>query len=377
MKKLIVSALIIFFVIFPLHTLLQINSAKCDGKELGVKVGDWALYNLTVLYETNDPNPPFSLQPSESPEWIRDTIINIVNENVTIEEIIHFYDGRFFNFSFWIDFTTENESSSLTPGLFVGMELLKPANLTQGDKVLYPDYFYGDWVAAGINETIFNEEYGMVREINHLNITRTIGHDHYVTFGSMNFYWDRLTGIPLQIAYIIKELNTDGGYITEESIICNIVNTNLWKTPPKVNNFSVYYQNTNFTLTALTNSTITNFEFEPAQNRIKINTTGLSATFGYCNISIPKMFMWCDSLSQWLVTVDGFPPNTLEVTENATYTFLYFTYNHSSHEIIITATHVVPEFPQIIILPLIIPLFISVIIFMERKVIRKSISHNQ
>lgn len=332
--------------------------------DIGVKVGDWALYDLTAVYETNDPTPPFNFT-SEPPEWVKGTIISVIDRNVTIEQHVHFTNGTSINFSLWIEFETENETSSLV-WRAIGMELLKPANLTAGDKVWYPDMFYGRLVVANINETISSNKFGMLREINHLNITRDMRHDGYHTFGSMNFYWDKLTGIPLYVTYWMKEVNIDYGYITEGSIICEIVDTNLWNIPPKAYLFIVRWQNSNFTLTAITNSTITNFTFDPAQKEIKFNITGLSATSGYCNISIPKTFMWCNLLSQWSVTVDGLPPNKLEVSENATHSFIYFTYTHSTHEVIITATNLIPEYPTMF-LSLIMFLFTCAVIMTTRK----------
>jgi len=99
----------------------------------------------------------------------------------------------------------------------------------------------------------------------------------------------------------------------------------------------------------MSNSTLTNFIFSHSLRQVSFNVTGSAGTIGYCNISIPKTFMWCDSPSDWNVTVDGSIINNLMVTEG-TSTSLFFTYSHSTREVIITAVHVIPEFPSVIAL---------------------------
>lgn len=135
---------------------------------------------------------------------------------------------------------------------------------------------------------------------------------------------------------------------------------NLWNTTTKtitvyferIYTFNVSCQGSDYTIIVVSNSTITNFNFNYSLKQISFNVTGVPATMGYCNISIPKTFMWCESPSQWDVTVDSSPLNDLTVTED-THTHLYFTYDHSNHstqEAIIKAVNVISEFPSAIML---------------------------
>jgi parallel beta-helix repeat protein len=334
------------------------------GGEIGVKVGDWALYNITMIYETNDPTPPYS--PPESVTWVKNIISEVEDKNVTIQQIIRMQNGTFLYSSFWIDF----QSLSMTFGLSgLDMSLLKPANLTDGDIVQYPDPYYGTWIFATINETIFNDKFGDLRQINHLTIIREAGYDSYYCPGTINLYWDKLTGVPLSMTYTMRWIHTDFGYETLFTMISEMTNTNLWKIPPKITAFNVSLQGSTFTLTSITNSTITSFNFDSAQNQISLEITGLSDTVGYCNISIPKSLMWCDSLTKWNVLVDGFPPNELEIAENRTHTFLYFTYTHSTHVVVIQSTYSVPELSSFAILPLLMIIVCLPLIFFKKKVL--------
>lgn len=118
-----------------------------------------------------------------------------------------------------------------------------------------------------------------------------------------------------------------------------------WLARVRTYTFDVSWQGLNYTIIAVSNSTVTNFNFNYSLKQSSFNVTGLPSTMGYCNISIPKTFMWCDSPSQWNVTVNGFLINDLKTTED-TNTYLYFTYNHSANEVIIKSVNVVPEFPS-------------------------------
>ncbi len=118
-----------------------------------------------------------------------------------------------------------------------------------------------------------------------------------------------------------------------------------WLARVRTYTFDVSWQNKNYTIIAVSNSTVTNLNFNYSLKQVSFNVTGLPATIGYCNISIPKTFMWCDFPSQWNVTVNGFLINDLKTTEDNN-TYLYFTYNHSSQEVIIKSVNAVPEFPS-------------------------------
>lgn len=139
-----------------------------------------------------------------------------------------------------------------------------------------------------------------------------------------------------------------------------------WLARVRTCTFDVLWQGENYTIVAVSNSTVTNFNFNHSLKQISFNVTGLPATMGYCNISIPKTFMWCDSPSQWNVTVNGFLINDLKTTED-TNTYLYFTYNHSANEVIIKSVNVVPEFPSVAtLLPIMIIILLGAVIAKRR-----------
>lgn len=113
----------------------------------------------------------------------------------------------------------------------------------------------------------------------------------------------------------------------------------------------------NFTIVTTTNSSVypVPFNVDTALKEISFNVMSPNGMTGYCNVSIPKPFMNCTSLDEWVVKVDGDPAAYFPTpTENATHTFVYFTYTTSTREVSISSTYMIPEFPLIIILQLLI-----------------------
>jgi hypothetical protein len=115
--------------------------------------------------------------------------------------------------------------------------------------------------------------------------------------------------------------------------------------------FNAQLFGSNYTIAVMSSSTIMNFDFNYSLRQISLDVTNLrsSPIIGYCNISIPKDLLRSDTFGLWSVTVDGSPTSELQIADNSTYTFLFFTYVSSAHEV---AVRVIPEIPPILLIPL-------------------------
>jgi len=118
-----------------------------------------------------------------------------------------------------------------------------------------------------------------------------------------------------------------------------------------------------------TNSTVSNFNFDPSAKRISFNVTGATGR-GFCNVTIPRALLYA-ALDEWIVKFDGVPlsPEDYNVTENAEYVFIYLNYSHSSHLIEIEGTWIITEFPPNMLPPIlmIITLIAAIIAVKQRK----------
>jgi len=119
-----------------------------------------------------------------------------------------------------------------------------------------------------------------------------------------------------------------------------------------------------FHVITLSNSTVTSFAFSKDQKEISFNITGSSGTEGFCNATIPNSLLD----GNLTVKIDGVQvaPDPI-ITSNATHSFVYFTYGQSTRKIQIIGTTVIPEFPIIITLLLLLAATLIAVILTKRK----------
>jgi outer membrane protein assembly factor BamB len=137
--------------------------------------------------------------------------------------------------------------------------------------------------------------------------------------------------------------------------------------PPVTNNYEVTAGDQSFDVPIVSNSTISNFNTTALETEKKISfgVAGINETTGMCNITIPN-----DMLDGELnVTIDGGQPlYSAAPLNNGTHTSLYFTYNNTlPHVVEITGTTVIPEFPIIATLPMLITTLLATLVQLKRK----------
>jgi len=99
-----------------------------------------------------------------------------------------------------------------------------------------------------------------------------------------------------------------------------------------------------FDVKTVSNTIVSAPVLNTTQKELRFNVTGQESVTGFCNVTIPKGLM--DSILG--VTLDGFPPDSVTITENATHTFVDFTYTLASTlQVAIEAGWVIPEFPTL------------------------------
>lgn len=130
--------------------------------------------------------------------------------------------------------------------------------------------------------------------------------------------------------------------------------------------FDVIVDAQTYYVTIESNSTVSGFDFRKDQKEIRFSVSGSEGTGGFCNVIVPLNLM--KSEPEWLILIDGTDtPQTSSTSDNETHTFLYFTYTHSTHDIMIRGTWVVPEFPVMAeMLVLIIVVTLAAIMFRKK-----------
>jgi nitrous oxidase accessory protein len=105
------------------------------------------------------------------------------------------------------------------------------------------------------------------------------------------------------------------------------------------------WNGTSHQIHVVSNSTISNFHLNKTERTVKFNVTDPDYTVGFCRVTIPNIIIQHLWQNNYTVLVDGNPPLTTNNWTDNTYTYIYFTYLHSEHEVVI-----IPEFPTALIL---------------------------
>lgn len=116
------------------------------------------------------------------------------------------------------------------------------------------------------------------------------------------------------------------------------------------NAFAVNAEGKNFEVDIASNSTVKDFEFKQQDKKVSFVVDGETGTRGVTQITIPKALL----SGEMMVSIDGevIPPESSEVVTIANTEAemtLEINYHHSEHEIEVSGTSVVPEFPVSII----------------------------
>jgi len=119
-----------------------------------------------------------------------------------------------------------------------------------------------------------------------------------------------------------------------------------------------------YNIDIISNSTLSNFYFNPEEAYVRFNVTGQNGHVGSCRVTIPKELLWVQN--GWTIYVESQTANyTIIPDEN--YTYIYFTYNHSIKMVRIQGTHAIPEFSSFLVLPLFIIATLSAVVIYRRK----------
>lgn len=230
-SKKVFSVVFLSFVLWVLVCLpfVTIAKAQSQGTGVGVNVGDWVKYgNISINWNTTDPNakPDQQLLELNNTEWFENNVTKIDNSQIFFERVTQFKDGTN---------KTDILEVDVNSGLGNGAFFFILGGLFASDMV-YPQS--GESNPVFINTTGLRVCAGVTRMVNHLNLTNTQLVEGYTNQSiniSINYYWDRETGIVTERSG--SGMSNAGGYTTSWTRSDRIVDTNLWSgeetDPPK------------------------------------------------------------------------------------------------------------------------------------------------
>lgn len=156
-----------------------------------------------------------------------------------------------------------------------------------------------------------------------------------------------------------EELDADQDGIGDTAYMIDANNTDDYPLMGMFSDFEVIWEEETYHVTTICNSSISAFQFNQEERILSFNVTGPDFTVGFCRITIPKALI----NETYTVLVDGEQVDVKVLpVSNSTHAFLYFTYIHSTHEVVI-----IPEFPPTLILILFMITTLIVIIITKKK----------
>ena len=209
--------------------------ALIKPRTVGVNIGDWFKYgDITVNWSSNDPNATFPppgwewLETMNDTEWMLLSVVSgTVDTYIGLQATEHFKNDTERIRSGFITIDTGNSSQTTNETLDMTFMVIS-ADLDANDTIYTLQYS-----TYRINETIVRTYPDGVRDTNHLNMTWeyswTINETEYYFYQTLNFYWDRSTGIFVEEYF--EGINQTGMYLTTWSCLARITESNVWVVP--------------------------------------------------------------------------------------------------------------------------------------------------
>jgi parallel beta-helix repeat protein len=212
----------------------------------------------------------------------------------------------------------------------------------------------------GYGITLANSSENLIYNNNFVNNTQ---HVHIETSGYANFWDDGVEG-NYWSDYNGTDSDNDG--VGDKPYEIDENNADRFPLMGEFHKYNIWYIELGFTLTLISNSTISNFDVaiwieHPEYRTIFFDVAGETG-YGFCRLCIPKSLM----APPYTVTIDnGQTPVTYyneTLFDNGTHRWIYFAYLHSEHQV-----EIIPEFPSFLILPLFMIATLLAVIIYRRK----------
>ena len=272
-------------------------------------------------------------------------------------------------YGIWLDGSSNNTISgnNITANIYQGIRLVygSSSNTISENNITNNDY--GIWLywASNYNIIRHNNFVDNAGQVYLYLSSNNLWDDGYPSGGN---YWSDHVTVDDCCGINQDEFGSDG--IVDEPYLIDGYNRDNCPLMAPINFFNAgtwnevtYYVNT------VSNSTVSDFYFDPDEGAfIRIDVTEDVGTTGFCRVTIPKLLLWVED--GWVVLVGNEPVEYTIVTDD-NYTYLYFTYNHSTKTVEILGTNVVPEFPTWTSILLLLIVFTIAIAIIKRRLLKK------
>ncbi len=292
----------------------------------------------------------------------------------------------------------KSQSSSLQPEIFAN-----PANytmqLSSEPSPPYPTYNISIMaenmpqvlvleISVKINDTDDANITGYFKGADFNNLGFSIGLDHWDKPNSDLQYLDAASLSPIDISTPVEifKIQIQVKQFTTTPILVDIyeqyvgdVNDDTLLSGDCPNDHTIYMNaiqtnqlaigGTYYNVTTFSNSSISQMSIDTNNKILSFQTGGMDGSTGFVNVTIPKNFLNANA-TDWVVMVDS-NNATYTITSDSTNTYIYIIYSQSIHQIHITGTSIVPEFPSITMLAIFMALTTFMAVLVKKKRLKR------
>ncbi len=184
-------------------------SVSAQTLVVGVAKGDVFYYEMYAHYASSNPNAVIKVPPFEqnNTDWVRIEITDVSGSIISHVYTIHFKDGNETRINSQTDLTSTSGWSNGFRGIPIS-----PANLKAGDTIPMDN--------LTVKETVMRAYPSGMRETN--VATWNISTDHGYC------YFDRQTGILVELNRVHFYVNSETGEVTSKTDIVKMTNSSFW-----------------------------------------------------------------------------------------------------------------------------------------------------
>ena len=240
---------------------------------------------------------------------------NVISGNV----ISNNYDGVYLSSSGGAVFS----GNTITNNENYGVEFSSSNNNVISGNVISNNYDGGVCLTFSSNNIFYHNSFNNTNQVGS-------GSTNFWNYDGEGNYWSNYN-------FTGGDLNNDG--IGDKPYVIDVNNQDNCPLMGMFSDFNISFKGEIYHVSIISNSTISNFGFkigaETGNKIILFSVGGEGGTVGFCRVMIPTEFMDYP----FIVLVDEEEAiSTLLGVSNATYSYLYFTYIHSSHNITIISS---------------------------------------
>jgi parallel beta-helix repeat protein len=238
---------------------------------------------------------------------------------------------------------------------YYGIRFVTSVNCTISGNNVTNNSYYGVWLSWSSNNNRFlhNNFIDNPQQIYANEPTTNAWDDGYPAGGN---YWSDYAGVDLNHGSSQGIAGGDGIGDAAYAVINDAKNIDRYPLMAPFKTFNAgIWNNKSYDVEIVSESNITGLSFNPFATphpALSFDVKGQNGTTGFCRVAIPKDMMWCNNKDEWTITVGSTLTPAVTVLNDTGYTYIYFTYTHSTEMVKITSTNAVPEFQPFMLLPL-------------------------